>query len=133
MKKEKSKKKNRLSKKNKMSIFLYMLSTLFLAYTVFATYDTYNYVNQLVSYGNIDMSTQMPEVISYYVSTLAPFIFYTVVTWSMGYIINKINCISNHLMPTNIATDVIKEVNTVEEINKSSTVNEPLTTEDKEK
>ena len=122
MKKEKSKKKNRLNKKNKMSIFLYVLSTLFLAYTVFATYDTYNYVNQLVSYGNIDMSTQMPEVISYYVSTLAPFIFYTVVTWSMGYIINKINCISNHLMPVNIGADVVEETNTVEEVNESSTI-----------
>lgn len=122
MKKEKSKKKNKSNKKSKISIFLYLLAVLFLAYTVFSAYDAYNYVNQLVSYGNIDMSTQMMEVISYYVNILAPFVFYTVVTWSMGYIISKINRISNHLIPVNTKIDAVEETSIVEETNESSIV-----------
>ena len=132
MKKEKSKKKNKSNKKSKMSIFLYVLALLFLAYTAFSAYDAYNYVNQLVSYGNIDMSTQMMEVISYYVNILAPFVFYTVVTWSMGYIISKINYISNHLIPVNTEIDVVKEANIVEETNVIEETNESSIVEDKD-
>lgn len=113
MKKNNSKKRSKLNKKSKASIFLYLIAILFLGYTAYSVYDTYNYVNQLVSYGSIDITTQMSEVISYYVSTSAPFAFYALVSWAMGYVISKINIIINHLIPTSneVETDISEEEN----------------------
>lgn len=118
--KNKTKKtKNPLMKKSKVSICLYILAILSLGYTSYAIYDTHNYVNQLVSYGSIDLSTQMSEVISYYVSTSAPFLFYSIVFASIGYLTNKVNVIYKHLIPVNteLATVENKDEAKVEETN----------------
>lgn len=109
MKKEKSKKK-KLNKTSKMSIFLYLTAILFFGYSIYSIYDTYNYVNQLISYGSIDMTTQLGDVVSYYIGTSAPFLFYAIVTWSVGYIVNKVNCISSYLMPVNTKENVVEEI-----------------------
>lgn len=88
-------KNNKKKKRSKSSIFLYIASILFLGYMCFNIYDTYKYIGELISYGSIDPSTQIKEIISYYVGTCSPYAFYSITTWALGLILSNITEIKN--------------------------------------
>lgn len=107
MEKEKTKKRINfnLKKISKLAIFLYFIAILFLGYTGFTIYNSYNYISELVAYGSIDMSSQMMDVVNYYITASAPYAFYAIVAWVLGFIVNKvkfftdyINTLNNHVI-----------------------------------
>lgn len=99
-------KKNKI-KKSKASILLYIFAIISLVCTALSVYDTYNYINQLASYGSINMSTQILEIINYYITTSSQFVFYTVIFASIGHLINKVTVVKN-LIQSNLELTVVE-------------------------
>ena len=90
-----------MKKNNKIAILpivLYVVAAIIAAYSIFTIYSSYTYISSLVTAGTIVIKDQLADVISYYVSTSMPYIFYAIVIWAIGYIINKLN----HLRPSTI-------------------------------
>ena len=99
-----------MGKKNKIAtlpIVLYVVAAIIAAYSIFTIYTSYTYISSLVTAGTIVIKDQLADVISYYVSTSMPYIFYAIVIWAIGYIINKLN----NLRPSTIN----REENNLEE------------------
>lgn len=99
-----------MGKKNKIAtlpIVLYVVAAIIAAYSIFTIYTSYTYISSLVTAGTIVIKDQLSDVISYYVSASMPYIFYAIVIWAIGYIINKLN----NLNPTIIK----KEENKLQE------------------
>lgn len=84
-------------KKSASSIFLYILSLMFLGYMCFNIYETNNYISELIAYGSIDPSSQLNDIISYYMGTCSPYAFYAVTTWALGVLSDKLTKIQNNL------------------------------------
>ena len=83
-----------MKKNNKTAILpivLYVVAAIIAAYSIFTIYSSYTYISSLVTAGTIVIKDQLADVISYYVSTSMPYIFYAIVIWAIGYIINKLN------------------------------------------
>lgn len=87
--------------KNKISIVLYVVSILVGIYTLFTVYTSYTYISSLVASGLV-ISDELSNVISYYVQASSPYLFYTIVIWAIGYIINKLDSISYDIKNSNI-------------------------------
>ncbi|MGL4796528.1 MAG: hypothetical protein ACRDB0_00035 [Paraclostridium sp.] len=81
-----------IKKFTKISIALYSCSLIMVICTVFIIYKSNTYISSLVSQG-FNPSREIAEVINYYLSTVTPFIFYTIVLFALGYIVQKINVI----------------------------------------
>lgn len=81
----------RSNKTGVLPIVLYVVAAIIAAYSIFTIYTSYTYISSLVTAGSIVISEQLSDVISYYVSTSMPYIFYAIVVWAIGYIINKLN------------------------------------------
>lgn len=88
-KSEKPKKTKKKLNCNAKSIALYTASVLYVAYSIFVAFDTTKYIQELISYGSLNLETQMVELINHYISTLSPYIFNAIVLCSLGYIIQK--------------------------------------------
>ena len=86
--------------KNKISIVLYVVSVLVGIYTLFTVYTSYTYISGLVANGLV-ISDELSNVISYYVQASSPYLFYTIVIWAIGYIINKLDTISYEIKTSN--------------------------------
>ncbi len=102
-------KKNKTNKKNVLSIVLYVVAAILAIYSVYKIYDTYNYVNALVAYGSVDPSTQMADIVNYYISAVSTYAFYAIVVWALGYIISKLNTLTNALASSNTTETVESE------------------------
>ena len=59
---------------------------------MFTIYKSNTYISSLVVQG-FDPSKEIVEVINYYISTVTPFVFYTISLFSLGYVVKKIDCI----------------------------------------
>jgi len=101
--------KNKTNKKNVLSIVLYVVAAILAIYSAYKIYDTYNYVNALVSYGSVDPSTQMADIVNYYISAVSTYAFYAIVVWALGYIISKLNTLTNALTSNNTTETVESE------------------------
>lgn len=88
--------KNNKKSKSPIVIALYVLAAIFAIYTVISMYNSYSYITTLVAQGLV-ISEELLNVISYFVENSAPYIFYAVATWAIGYIISKVNYISNNI------------------------------------
>lgn len=99
--------------KNKISIVLYVVSILVGIYTIFTVYNSYTYISSLVASGLV-ISEELSNVISYYVQASSPYLFYTIVIWAIGYIINKLDTISYEIKTAN-SKDVEEDFIIVEE------------------
>lgn len=86
--------------KNKISIVLYVVSVIVGIYTLFTVYTSYTYISGLVANGLV-ISDELSNVISYYVQASSPYLFYTIVIWAIGYIINKLDTISYEIKTSN--------------------------------
>ena len=69
---------------NLISKVLYVISIIILAYTLLTIYNSHVYILSLVASGKIVVST-------YYINSSLPYAFYSIATFSMGYIINELN------------------------------------------
>ncbi len=90
------------NKKAIIPIVLYVVAALIAVYSIFTIYTSHTYISSLVAAGSIVIKDQMKDVISYYVSTSMPYVFYAIVVWAIGYIINRLN----NLNPTTNNEDV---------------------------
>ena len=120
--------------KNPISIALYIVSALFGIYTILTVYNSYSYITTLTALGLV-ISEELLNVISYFVENSAPYIFYALATWAMGYIISKVNYISNNIkIDTNeeIEEEIIAKSNepTLEE--KVEAIEEEIVTSDED-
>ena len=84
-----------MKKVPKMTIILYICATLMALCTMFIIYKSNAYISGLAEQG-FDPSKEKVEVINYYLSTVTPFAFYTISIFSLGYVINKINCLTQN-------------------------------------
>lgn len=93
----------KLKTKNPLAIIMYVISILLGIYTIFTMYISYTYISGLVDQGFV-ISNDIQSVISYCVGASVPYLFYAISTWSIGYIINKLNYIINEIKSYNKET-----------------------------
>lgn len=84
----------KINKKAILPILLYVVAAIIAIYSIFTIYISYTYISSLVTAGSIVIKDQLVDVVSYYVSASIPYVFYAIVVWSIGYIINKLNNLS---------------------------------------
>lgn len=77
-------------KKRSFKFMLYVAATLMALCTVFILYKSNLYIGELRKQG-LDITKEFIEVVNYYVSTLVPFIFYTIVLFTLGYLGGNLN------------------------------------------
>ncbi|MEG0051273.1 MAG: hypothetical protein RR712_03760 [Terrisporobacter sp.] len=84
------------NKKSKSPIVfaLYGIAILLGVYTIFTIYNSYTYISSLVAQGLV-IKDELQSVVVYYVDASTPYLFYSIVVWAIGYIINKLNHITN--------------------------------------
>ena len=76
---------------NLISKVLYVISIIILAYTLLTIYNSHMYILSLVISGRLVVSESILTVITYYINSSLPYAFYSIATFSMGYIINRLN------------------------------------------
>lgn len=81
-----------IKKAPKMTIVLYLCATLMTLCTMFIIYKSNTYISSLVAQG-FEPSKELGEVINYYLSMVTPYVFYTICLFSLGYIVQKIDCV----------------------------------------
>lgn len=117
--------------RNPISIVLYVVSALFGIYTILTMYNSYSYITTLTAQGLV-ISEELLNVISYFIENSAPYIFYAIATWAMGYSINKLNFIANNIVIENnvdsIEDIVIEETSEVMPVEEVQTIEEEIVT-----
>jgi len=117
--------------RNPISIVLYVVSALFGIYTILTMYNSYSYITTLTAQGLV-ISEELLNVISYFIENSAPYIFYAIATWAMGYYINKLNFIANNIVIENnvdsIEDIVIEETSEVMPVEEVQTIEEEIVT-----
>lgn len=76
---------------NLISKVLYVISIIILAYTLLTIYNSHVYILSLVASSRIVVSKNILTVTTYYINSSLPYAFYSIATFSMGYIINELN------------------------------------------
>ncbi len=76
---------------NLISKVLYLISIIILAYTLLTIYNSHVYILSLVASDKIVVSKSILAVVTYYVNSSLPYAFYSIATFSMGYIINELD------------------------------------------
>lgn len=76
---------------NLISKVLYVISIIILVYTLLTIYNSHLYILSLVASGKIVVSKSILVVITYYINSSLPYAFYSIATFSMGYIISGLN------------------------------------------
>lgn len=105
-------KKNNKKSKSTVVLALYGVAILLGVYTIFTMYNSYTYISSLVTQGLV-ISDELLNVISYFMDASAPYLYYTITIWAIGYVINKINHITNEIKMDN--TEEIVEEEIIEE------------------
>ena len=117
--------------RNPISIVLYVVSALFGIYTILTMYNSYSYITTLTAQGLV-ISEELLNVISYFIENSAPYIFYAIATWAIGYSINKLNFIANNIVIQNnidsIEDIVIEETSEVMPVEEVQTIEEEIVT-----
>ena len=117
--------------RNPISIVLYVVSALFGIYTILTMYNSYSYITTLTAQGLV-ISEELLNVISYFIENSAPYIFYAIATWAIGYSINKLNFIANNIVIENnvdsIEDIVIEETSEVIPVEEVQTIEEEIVT-----
>ena len=83
-------KKGSHQKISKVAVGLYVLSLLMLGITGYYVYTCYTYVASIVEQGFV-ISENLTDTISYYISSIAPYAFYTICLGAIGYVIQKVD------------------------------------------
>lgn len=91
-----------------LSIILYVVAILIAIYSIYTIHTSYTYISGLVEAGSLVISKQLSDVISYYVGTSMPYVFYAIVVWAIGYFVNKANQILKYVKHEDVETKVEK-------------------------
>ncbi|GAA0237309.1 hypothetical protein [Metaclostridioides mangenotii] len=86
--------KDNKKRKNPVVLALYTISILLGIYTIFTIYCSYTYISSLGSQGLV-IKDELQSVINYFGTASVPFLFYSIATFAIGYIIDKLNYITN--------------------------------------
>jgi hypothetical protein len=86
--------KDNKKRKNPVVLALYTISILLGIYTIFTIYSSYTYISSLGSQGLV-IKDELQSVINYFGTASVPFLFYSIATFAIGYIIDKLNYITN--------------------------------------
>ena len=81
-------KKSNQQKFSKIAVGLYILSFFMLVMTGYSIYTCYVYVASIVEQGFV-ISENLNDTISYYLSTVTPYAFYTICLGTMAYIVQQ--------------------------------------------
>lgn len=102
--------------KNIIVKVLYIISFIIGLYTLFTIYNSYTYISGLVSNNGLVVSKQLGSVVSYYMNSSMPYVFYTISIWGLGYIIHKLDNFSIHKIDNkNEAVEMNSDVEEAEE------------------
>lgn len=112
--------KNKNSKQNqkvsKVSILLYVLAVVMFVVALYNVYTCYQYVTSIVEQGFV-VSESLEDVINYYLSNVSPYAFYAICLWGLGYMIQKVTYLVDHIQLSLVANgeeEIITEVKAVE-------------------
>ncbi|WP_315166710.1 hypothetical protein [Metaclostridioides mangenotii] len=100
--------KDNKKRKNAVVLALYTISILLGIYTIFTIYSSYIYISSLGSQGLV-IKDELQSVINYFGTASVPFLFYSIATFAIGYIIDKLNYITNDMKKFN-REDIKEEV-----------------------
>ncbi|MGL4449831.1 MAG: hypothetical protein ACRCTZ_01400 [Sarcina sp.] len=75
-------------KKRSFKIMLYIAGVIMGLSTILILYKSNIYIYGLKKEG-LDIAKEFIDVVNYYISTLAPFIFYTIVLFTLGYLVGN--------------------------------------------
>jgi len=81
-------KRTKSKKVSKVAVILYALATVMLGITIYYAYTCYAYVASIVEQGFV-ISENLTDTINYYLSTLTPYVFYTICLVAIGYILQQ--------------------------------------------
>ncbi len=115
--------------KKPVIIVLNVIAVLFGIYAIITMYSSYTYISELVTQGLV-IKDEILNVVSYYVTNSAPYIFYALATWAMGYIIGKVNTISESLIVINNNETEEEKFEEVEELIAAEVIDEEIKEDD---
>lgn len=72
-------------------IILYGISLILAIYTLFTMYKSYIYIASIVESKGLAINEQLVNIITFYMNASMPYIFYTISTWGIGYIIYRLD------------------------------------------
>lgn len=78
-----------VKKAPKVTVILNITAIVMGLFAIFNIYTSYMYISSLTLKG-FDPSSQVAEVINYYLSSVTPYVFYGITLAALGYIIKKI-------------------------------------------
>ncbi|MEG0074944.1 MAG: hypothetical protein RSD63_02255 [Eubacterium sp.] len=78
-------------KLDKICIGLYVVAAIFGVYTIFTIINTSLYISDLVTIQGLDIGSNISNIVSYFMTACAPYLFYTIVLGVMGYEISKMH------------------------------------------
>ncbi|MDO4289258.1 MAG: hypothetical protein Q4C55_08725 [Eubacterium sp.] len=77
------------TKPGKIALALYIIAALFAVIALFSLYNVTTYITSLAEQG-MDLQSQMVDVIMYYISNCAAWIFDAAALFGLGYLIHKL-------------------------------------------
>ena len=97
---------------NLISKVLYVISIIILVYTLLTIYNSHVYISSLVASNRIVVSESILMVITYYINSSLPYAFYSIATFSMGYIISGLN------VKKEVKKDIKSDLEDIDKLNK---------------
>lgn len=82
--------KTEVKKRNKASLALYIVAVLFGIYAIFSLINSTLYISNLISTQYITVSESLTDIIVYFVTNSAPYIFYAAALGGIGYLVEKV-------------------------------------------
>ena len=101
-------KKTKSKKVSKAAVTLYAIATVMLGITIYYAYSCYAYVTSIAEQGFV-ISENLTDTINYYLSTLTPYVFYTICLVAIGYILQQVKKILS-LQSVNVEEEINKDI-----------------------
>lgn len=117
---------NKGIKVSKLAIVFYVFAGLSLIYACYSLYISYDYIASLVKQGSITWGSGLHDIIKYFTSNSAPYVFYTLALGFFGYASNFMAVSRNlEVEQEEVAQEEqdIKEVNEPEQTDKQQEIN----------
>ncbi|MEG1433529.1 MULTISPECIES: hypothetical protein [Eubacterium] len=73
---------------NWIPVVLYVFAVIFGLYAIYALVNTSQYIGQMLASGYITMADSFTDIIAYFVTNVAVYVFYTLVLGSFGYVVD---------------------------------------------
>ena len=73
---------------NWIPVVLYVFAIIFGLYAIYALVNTSQYIGQMLASGYITMADSFTDIIAYFVTNVAVYVFYTLVLGTFGYVVD---------------------------------------------